>query len=312
MVETVQARQARPVTLKGGRSLMPARYASSHRLLRASAVGALTVAAVSLLPAGGPPGNAATAARLRTLATYQVVTGDPVTVGPGKGQGAFAKCPAGTVVLGGGESNTVLLPTGIELVSSNPDIYDNGWRTSFVNTSTLLNATVRTQAICAGGIPGYRFSYLQDQLIPRGRVRREFNHTCPAGTVTLAGGSDGTQGLRLLDSYPGASNDWVTTVFNTALNSDLHTTLFNVCGTGITRSLEVGEGVSLSKGGRAHASLTCPAGTKVLSGGGENTPRGSNMITDTFPSSDGRTWTVYVKNVIDDNSWMRVRAFCAA
>ncbi|SNS65917.1 hypothetical protein [Actinomadura mexicana] len=49
----------------------------------------------------------------------------------------------------------------------------------------------------------------------------------------------------------------------------------------------------------------------MLSGGGESTPRGSNLITDTYPSSDDRTWTVYDKNIIDANSWMRVRAFCA-
>lgn len=295
---------------------MLARYSSIHvrPICRVAAIGVLTTAVVSVLPVSGSLGQAtstATNAQLRTLATYQVVTGDPASAGPGESQGSFAKCPAGTLVLGGGESSTVLLPTGAELISSNPDIYDNGWRTSFHNSSPLLSTTVRTHAVCGSGISGHGFNYLQDQLIPRGRTRRDFSFGCPAGSLTLGGGSDGPQGLRLLESYPGGSNDWETTVFNTTLNSDLHTTLYNVCGTGVNRSLQVSGTVRVSKGGRANTSVTCPAGSKVLSGGGESTPRGSNMITDTYPSADGRTWTVYVKNIIDDNSWMRVRAFCA-
>ncbi|MFD9948535.1 hypothetical protein ACFWYW_47990 [Nonomuraea sp. NPDC059023] len=266
--------------------------------------------ALALPVAGSAPVEAK--ARVRALATYQVVTGEPVTAAPGDGRQSFARCPAGTVVLGGGESNTVLLPTGAELTSSKPDIYNNGWITSFHNGSQLLPVTLRTHAVCGSGITGHEFNLLRDQLVPRGRTRKEFSLGCPAGSLTLGGGSDGPQGLRLLDSYPGGGNDWQSTVHNLSLTSDLRTTLFTICGSGVTRSLQLSDTVKVAKGGRANTSVTCPAGSKVLSGGGDSAPRGGNLITDTYPSSDGTTWTVHVKNIIDEDSFMRVRAFCGS
>ncbi|MFI9551145.1 hypothetical protein [Nonomuraea endophytica] len=263
-----------------------------------------------LAVAGAAPVVAKT--RVRALATYQVVTGEPVTAPPGDGRQSFVRCPPGTVVLGGGESNTVLLPTGAELTSSNPDIYNNGWLTSFHNSSQLIPVTLRTHAVCGSGITGHEFKLLQDQLVPRGRTRKDFSLGCPAGSLALGGGSDGPQGLRLLESHPGGSNDWQTTVFNISLTSDLRTTLFTICGSGVNRSLQLSDTVRVAKGGRASTSVTCPAGSKVLSGGGDSAPRGSNLITDTYPSSDGKSWTVYVKNIVDEDSFMRVRAFCGS
>ncbi|WP_131737084.1 hypothetical protein [Actinomadura roseirufa] len=291
------------------------------RLLRrfgaVAVVPVLTIAPASVLPAGESLGHAAsstpgaaTKGQGRTFATYQVVIGDPVTANPGRGQGAYAYCPAGTVVLGGGESNTLLLPTGAELVASNPDDVFNGWHTAFYNASQAVPVTLRTRVVCGSGIPGYQLTYLQDQIIPRGQTRREFSPSCPEGSLTLGGGSDGPQGLRLLDSYPGGTNQWETTVLNISLTSEVSTTLYNICGRGITRSLQLSDTVRVAKGGRANATATCPAGSKVLSGGGDSSPRGSNLITDTYPSSDGKTWTVYVKNIVDEVSWMRVRVLC--
>ena len=274
-------------------------------------------ALAAVIPVDGPRAPAALAApsseaKAAGFASYQVVTGEAVTVGPGKGAQSTAKCPAGTLVLGGGELNTVLLPTGAEVSSSNPDIYDNDWDTSFTNTSDLLPVTLRTRAICVSGLAHYEFAFPEPYFIPRGRTRKSISYSCPNGLLTLAGGTDGTQGLRLLDSFPGGSNEWQSTVYNISLLSDLHSRPFNVCGSGVTRTLKAGDGVKVPKGGRAHASVDCPAGSKVMSGGGESFPNGSNMITDTYPSTDGKTWTVYVKNIIDEDSSMRVRAFCGS
>jgi hypothetical protein len=71
----------------------------------------------------------------------------------------------------------------------------------------------------------------------------------------------------------------------------------------------VGSTVTLTAGGYASATASCPAGQIVLGGGESNTAPGTLVITDSWPSSTS-TWLVYVKSSATTSYSFTVYALC--
>lgn len=88
-----------------------------------------------------PPPTAGTA----NLGGYQIVGSVTVSVPPGQGRSAIATCPAGLIVLGGGERNNS--PYTIILTDSGPN-GSGGWITYVKNSSTTTTYTFTTWAVC--------------------------------------------------------------------------------------------------------------------------------------------------------------------
>lgn len=117
-----------------------------------------------------------------------------VTAGVTQNGGAWAYCPAGTVVLGGGGWST----NPDDILTFEP-IY-NGWSAYRLQDVPTTPGTVTGQAICASGIGNYSIQSAGIDLNPGEYASVAVN--CPAGTVVFGGVATSGEVVRSTDSYP--------------------------------------------------------------------------------------------------------------
>jgi hypothetical protein len=92
--------------------------------------------------AGGP---AKAPAGTNNLGSYKIVGSFTTTVSPGAWAYAYAYCPAGTSVLGGGERNEA---PGVVLLTDSYPGGSTSWVAYVKNTSTTTYYTFVTWAVC--------------------------------------------------------------------------------------------------------------------------------------------------------------------
>ncbi|TDD87111.1 hypothetical protein [Actinomadura rubrisoli] len=244
---------------------------------------------------------------------YQVVVGNWVIADAGGFVRVAADCPAGMQVLSGGEENTI--SGGVVLTVSYPES-PTRW-TSFAANTSSGTASVRGYAVCGSGISGHQI--VTNDFNVGGNSSIGFAGTCPQGKLALGGGESNSNpngGLRIGSSFnpptSGGSYFWGVDVVNTSLITQ-NWRLFTMCGGGLSRYQRVqGPDVNLPAGGFGSASATCPDGMVALGGGGLNASRGEAVLTDSFPTGDGRGWSVYSKNISNDGSHVHVDVVCGA
>ncbi|MER7276677.1 hypothetical protein ABT369_19760 [Dactylosporangium sp. NPDC000244] len=160
------------------------------------------------------------------LTGYQVASKD-VTVAAGAFVREVAACPAGTVALGGGASDT---PYSSNQPASTDRIVQESapgtagsqslWLTALRNNDTVSH-TIRLFAVCADAPAGYQVVHKDVTLAAGGFVRD--TAPCPAGSVVLGGGAavvgSGSADFRtrVQESAPGAADGrsvWLTALRN--------------------------------------------------------------------------------------------------
>ena len=243
------------------------------------------------------PANAASPAVDR----HSVVYTAPITIPAGAVGSGGAACPAGTVVTGGGESNSSV--GGVTLhdtyASSN-----TSWAVFVTNTSSA-DATFVVYAVCWSGITNYQqltTAWQGDSRYAGGPA------WCPDGLQRLGGGGwydppfDGW-----IDSGPGGDG-WF---FSLTINRSVAGTSQVICGTGMANIQLATGGSPIGAGQEGVAVAACPDATYVLSGGIGTAPGSRpSRPTDSYP--DDETWRDYAYNETDGTTNVAVDLICGA
>lgn len=263
------------------------------------------------------------------LQGYQVVQESHVVAADGFLRSS-ARCPVGTVVLGGGarlvgeESDDF----GTIVQESVPGTIGGQaqslWLVAFRNPGPVPR-TVEIRAVCAEPPPGYEVVRVDAALPAGGFIRQSV--VCPAGLVALGGGAQvvgaGSADFRTVvqESAPGAVNGttdvWVVAMTNTGAQE--RTIGFKaVCAEPPSGLQVVGEQMLVPASGFASAEAVCPAGTVVLGGGGPGVISGSEVdyrtvVRESAPGvlDDRHRWMSAVANQGDEAFSVTVRAVCA-
>jgi hypothetical protein len=163
-----------------------ARKTSAQRWLPGIAAAALPSAAA--VAAVAAPAVAARHSPAAISAThppgYQIVSSGLVSAPPGSSSsGAFATCPAGTVVWGGGVGFSVEPSQSLSVNTSSPN-GSSGWEGWVNNTGTTAEQFM-ADAICAGKPAGYKI-VSREVANPAG-TQAHATATCPSPDVLLGG-----------------------------------------------------------------------------------------------------------------------------
>jgi len=245
---------------------MAAEKKSAHRwlpgiataaLLAAAASGVASPAAAARHPAGAisashPPG-------------YQIIASVPTGALPSTfNSGAFATCPAGTVVWGGGVTFIGTPNFNLTVSTSNPN-GSGGWAARVNNTGTTT-AQFEVDAICANKPKGYQI--VSQTVDNPSATQSDATATCHSPNVLLGGGTLSTAdqvGAVLTSAWPRGVAKFTGYMYN-GTTSDADFIVYAICGHKpagyqfTSDSSSPGPGV-LEDG------LGCPAGTSVLDGG---------------------------------------------
>jgi hypothetical protein len=182
-----------------------------------------------------------------------------------------AKCPQGTHVLGGGESNDAPASQLIAHDSAPLDTgdqgntTDDGWR---VGLDSKGHYTVTVSAICGTR----QVSYVRDHFSadPNGTTERAL--ACPDGTSPMSGGTTGPQKTRETETFPG-SGSWAVSVVSTA-SADNTVKDYAVCAhfsataTGHTKMLGGMSGGTINVDCSSAGRYTVGGGTSTVGGPG--------------------------------------------
>jgi hypothetical protein len=246
---------------------MVAEKTSAHRWLPG-------IAAAALLPAAAVAAMASPAAAARHSSAaisadhppgYQIITSGPTNAPPSAfNSGAFATCPAGTVVWGGGVAFIGVPNLSLTVSTSNPN-GSGGWAARVNNTGTTT-AQFEVDAICANKPKGYQI--VSEMVDNPSAAQSDATATCPSPDVLLGGGTLSTAdqvGAVLTSAWPRSSAKFKGYMYN-GTSSDANFIVYAVCGHKpadykfTSNSSSLGPGV-LEDG------LVCPTGTSVLDGG---------------------------------------------
>ncbi|HEX4959440.1 MAG TPA: hypothetical protein VF173_01280 [Thermoanaerobaculia bacterium] len=190
------------------------------------------------------------------------------------GNTVSVSCPTGLKVLGGGCSDD---STGTRLHSSAPQ-GDSSWSCSFERNPGSLTAWAECAALPADGCKGY-------QIFSGTLIKGDFAAiSCRGDNIVLGGGCrDDTNNAVLVSSFPTANQAWVCTW----QSGNGHFTAFAICGKSINH-VQVN-----SKTERMNnvASVQCPAGKKIVSGGCS----GRDDLVNSAAAETSQPW--------NDNGW---------
>lgn len=243
-----------------------------------------------------PPGKqphsiAATAAR--ALQGYAVVSSPQIASPAGTQVYGSVQCPPGTVVLGGGVSDSSpSLQAGVN--SSYPLGSQRGWQ-AYVNNVSDADATFSVFATCAKQPTGYRIVkkkfFMPRDLVIGGLVE------CPATLATVGGGgySSSRHPFVFINStYPiftGRHSAWETEMSSTDVDSEL--TTYAICANrGLAGFHFTGVGGSNAANAQSAATVTCLSPDAVAVGGGvwSSSKELGGRVNSSYP--DGNAWKV--------------------
>jgi hypothetical protein len=261
-----------------------------------------------------PSSSKDAASRLSTrskFAKYQQVFSALLADNAGTQSSGTAACPAGTKLVGGG---AVISSTSLSenLNSSIPSSDGLTWRV-YVNNSSATNGTFRVYAVCVKSVGKYAVVTGTGLSNPAG-AQTSATVTCPKNTFPLGGGGFSSSGSTLvnLNSSIPLSSGWRVDVNNASTGTNT-ATAYAVCGKKKTGYAQVsGTASTVNPSSQGSASVTCPAGTLVLSGGSFSSA-GSTLVNlnSTLPTSTA-TWQSYESNGSTSSSSVTAYAVCAA
>lgn len=220
-----------------------------------------------------------------------------------------AVCPAGKSLVGGG---AVISSTSLSenINSSIPSADGLTWRV-YVNNSSATSGTFRVYAICVKKLAVYSVVAGTGIDNPAG-AQNSATVTCAKGTFPLGGGgfaSSGSTAVNLNTSIP-ITRGWRTDV-NNASTGDNTATAYVICGKKRPGYAEVtGTTTTINPSSQGSATVTCPAGTLVLSGGAFSSSGSTAVnLNSTLPIST-TTWQSYEDNATTGTNSLTAYAVC--
>ena len=294
-------------------ALMAAKKALARRWLPGIATAAL-LSAVAAAAAASP----AAAARHSPAAIgatqppgYQVVSSGPVSAPKGTASsGAFATCPAGTVVWGGGVAFDNANGPSLTVNTSSPN-GSGGWE-GWVNNTGDTTRQFAVDAICADKPAGYKIVSREVSSPPR--TQSHATATCPAPDVLLGGGALATadQAADVLTSAWPATSAKFTGYLDNGTTTQANIIADAVCGHKPAGYKIASNNVALEPGFTLADGIPCPAGTSALSGGAQDPDHVPLVQIAGSISQSPTAWAIQVNN--DDQSVHQVNGYviCAA
>jgi hypothetical protein len=292
---------------------MAAKKTQAHRWLP----GIATAALLSAVAAGGAAVPAAAArhspAAIRATQPpgYQVVSSGLLNAPKGaSSSGAFATCPAGTVVWGGGVAFNGSPGPSLTVNTSSPN-GSGGWE-GWVNNTGDTTRQFAVDAICADKPAGYKIVSREVSSPPS--TQSHATATCPAPDVLLGGGALATADLAadvLTSAWPRTSAKF-TGYLDNGTPSVANIIVDAICGHKPTGYKIVSHGGSVPPGATALASIACLAGTSPLDGGvqaPDHVP--AVQISDTNNSGAPPGWFIAVNNTGQAAHQVSGYAICA-
>jgi hypothetical protein len=195
---------------------------------------------------------------------YQVVNSDSLDNPAGSESDGSATCPAGTVLWGGGVTDS----GGVEeTINSSWPVSTVEWGVYIENTGSSDDSFV-VYAVCAKKPKQY---IIESNSADAGAgIQTGLDAECPAKTVVLGGGalSDGIGSAYTINTTYPYENYWVSDM-NNAGSGDETVGDFAICGKKPSKYVVVtGSAVDNPPGGNDEATALCPsAKTSVLSAG---------------------------------------------
>ena len=249
---------------------MAAKNTRAHRWLPGIATAALlsAVASAAAAPPAAAAGHSPAAISASQPPGYQVVSSGLTNAPPGaSSSGAFATCPAGTVVWGGGVSFNGFPGAGLTVNTSSPN-GSGGWE-GWVNNTGATTAQFVAYAICADKPAGYKI-VSREVGSPPG-TQSHATATCPSPDVLLGGGALSTAdqaAVVLTSAWPMTSAKF-TGYLDNGTASAANIIADAVCGHKPAGYKIVSDSHSVPQGGLLEDGPGCPTGTSALDGGAQ-------------------------------------------
>jgi hypothetical protein len=243
---------------------------------------------------------------------YQVVSSGLVSAPKGTASsGAFATCPAGTVVWGGGVAFSNANGPSLTVNTSSPN-GSSGWE-GWVNNTGDTTLQFSADAICADKPAGYKI-VSREVSSPPG-TQSHATATCPAPDVLLGGGALATtdEAADVLTSAWPATSAKFTGYLDNGATSVANIIVDAVCGHKPAGYKIVSSGGPVPPGASALDSITCPAGTSPLDGGAQVPSHVTSVqISDTINQGAPLGWFIAVNNIGQASHRVNAYAICAA
>jgi hypothetical protein len=265
-------------------------------LAAACVLAASTTSAVAAPERSAVPAALSAASAGATPANYSVQMSRTISVPGGRQARGTARCPAGTVVLGGGA--VVPQPrVAVSLKSTHPIKDGSGW-VAVVNNTSGASASFTVKAVCATAPAQYAVMETPRFSVAAGATSTG-DQLCPGLERPFGGGveqSSESTAVSIDDSFVLVEIDgWQVHVNNRSSASETFR-VFAICAAPpASFHLLTGPLVPLPAGMQEPASVTCPAGTRPLGGGsfsGFVSPVG--VLGSSGPTQDG--WSIAESN----------------
>jgi hypothetical protein len=257
-----------------------------------------------------------------SLEKYSVHYGALVNIpAGGEGQGVVT-CPSGTVSLGGGA--TMAGAQIYDAINASAPYGTGGWR-AYMGSAGSESTEGRAAVVCSRRPAGWKqvaSSYVPN---PAGTATT-VTAMCPKGTRVLAGGpfnssAKPTVTVGLTTSLTSLTG-WHSVEDNASSASE-SVDEWAVCATAVAatevsdlklKGLTFAEGrVSVPAHGNIGVRASCPAGDRVVGGGGYQVTQGlGEDLNASFPFPAGRAWGAYFNNETSSPDTGVAVAICAA
>ncbi len=181
--------------------------------------------------------------------------------------GAFATCPAGTVVWGGGVAFLGSPDANLTVNTSNPN-GSGGWAARVNNTGTT-EAQFEVDAICANKPKGYQI--VSSTVDNPSNTQSHSTATCPSPNVLLGGGTLSTAdqvGAVLTSAWPRGSAKFTGFMYN-GTTSDANFIVYAICGHKPAGYKIASNDFVVDPDSTAEDGILCPTGTSALDGGAQ-------------------------------------------
>lgn len=225
---------------------------------------------------------------------HRVIASVPRTLAPGRNDAAWLTCPAGMVATGGGVHSSNA--GGVVLLGSSPISGGAAWLTEIRNYSSEP-VRFTGYAICRAGVADHEIRDTDGVGVDPAEVGSATT-SCAGGRSVLGGGVGvTTTAMQVESTYP-EPGGWSGTVRAPASSGSSSFRVDVVCGTGVQdHEIVGGDPVTFGPSGFTTATVTCPAGSAVLSAGGRAV-EGSVVLSDVFPVTE-QTWKVRALSRVD-------------
>lgn len=288
---------------------MAARTTPAHRWLPGIAAAAL-LSVVAAAPAPAAAARHSPAISASHPPGYKIVHAGPFNAPPGTfDSGASVACPAGTVVWGGG---VVFHGASSSLnVNTSQPAGSSGWEAR-VNNSGTTTVQFQVNAICANKPAGYQLVVKTVDNPPN--TQSHASATCPSPNVLLGGGtlSSADQVTAFLTSaWPPGPARFTGYMFN-GTATDQSFTVEAICGHKPAGYKIASNSASVDPGAILSDGIACPAGTSVLSGGGQDPDHVAVVQVAGSIDEDTSAWNIAVNNLGQSAHQVNGYAICAA